>query len=95
MGGIDCFKKNGQGIMLMDNGVCTLTCHSHDNMINHNVFFRDRSMTSVYFNIDRTKSVCFRSGPFLNYFKLSAKDVNEGIGFFIHYRLRKLYRIKY
>ena len=95
MGGIDCFKKHGRGIILMDNGTCILTNHSHDNMIYHNIFFRDHSLTSVFINVDRTKSVCFRSGPYLNYFKLTSKDIIDGVGYFIHYRHRKIFRIKY
>lgn len=92
---MDCFKKLGHGIMLMDNGACAITCHSHDNMINHNVIFREGSLTSLLISIDRSKTVCFRTGPHLLYFRMSAKETVEGIGYFIHYSHRKVFRLKF
>lgn len=47
MGGIDCFKKSGNGIILLDNGICGITYYSHDNMIDHNIIFRDKSIISI------------------------------------------------
>lgn len=95
MGGMDCFKKLGYGILLIDSGACAITCHSHDNMINHNIIFRDRSLTSLLVNINKTKSLCFRSGPFIVGLNLTAKDKIEGIGYFIHYSQRKLFKLKF
>lgn len=95
MGGMDCFKKLGQGIILMDNGTCAITCYSHDNMINHNMIFREGSLTSIIVNLDKSKSICFRSGGFLTYYKLSSKDIIEGVGFYINYKAQRLFRIKY
>jgi len=95
MGGMDCFKKLGHGIMLMDNGTCAITCHSHDNIINHNVFFADGCMTSLIVGLTRARNICFRTGPFMLYVRMSANNEVEGIGFFIHYRHRKLFRLKF
>lgn len=95
MGGMDCFKKLGHGVLLLDNGTCALTCHSHDNMINHNVIFSDGCLTSIIVGLTKAKIVCFRTGPYLLYFKMSPANNVEGIGFFIHYRHRKLFRLKF
>lgn len=47
MGGIDCFKKIGNGIIFLDNGICALTTYSHDNMIDHNIIFKDKCIISI------------------------------------------------
>lgn len=65
MGGSDCFKKRGKGILLMDNGSCILCSHMNDVMSDHNIVFRDGSITSIIVNPSpstgmRCKDVCFR-----------------------------------
>lgn len=55
----------------MDNGACAITEYTHDVMIGHNVVFRDRSLTSILVNLNRTKSVCYRAGPHLLYLNLT------------------------
>jgi hypothetical protein len=95
MGGIDCFKKQGKGIILMDNGACIIAEHTHDVMIGHNIIFRDKSLTSIIINANRTKSVCFRSGPYLLYLNMTKDSKNEGLGFFVYYSQRLLMKLKY
>jgi hypothetical protein len=95
MGGIDSFKRDGPGIILYDNGACSITYHTHDVMINHSIIFRDRSITSILVNSNRTRSVCFRSGSFLLYFNMSSKGIMEGNSYFVHHYFKKVYKIKY
>ena len=95
MGGIDYFKKSGKGLMFMDNGACAITCYNHDMMTDHNIVFKDMSLTSILIHKDKTKSVCFRTGPYLLYLNYNAKDRIEGIGYFIHYRVKKIYKLKF
>lgn len=95
MGGIDCFKKEGKGILFMDNGACAITEYTHDVMIGHNVIFRDKSLTSILVNLDRTKSICFRTGPYLLYVNLGRENKIVGEGVFIHYIHRKIFKLKF
>lgn len=53
MGGIDCFKKNGNGIIFLDNGICALTSYSHDNMYDHNIIFKDKSIISILIKLNK------------------------------------------
>lgn len=81
--------------MLTDNGACAITTYNHDNMVDHNIIFRDRSVTSIIIGIHRNKNICFRTGPYLLNFYLSNKDKIDGIGYFVHYRNRRIYKLKF
>lgn len=77
MGGADCFKKKGKGILLMDNGSCILCSHINDIMNDHNVVFEDGSMTSIIVYPEastgmRNKDICFRTKEYLIQFKQNA-----------------------
>jgi len=74
MGGIDCFKKQGKGLIFMDDGACAITDYSHDIMVGHNVIFKDRCLTSILINLNRSKSVCYRTGPYLLYLNFSREN---------------------
>jgi hypothetical protein len=65
MGGMECFKRQGRGIVFMDSGACALVQYSNDVMVGHNIILRDGSLTSVVVWGNRSKSVCFRSGSHL------------------------------
>lgn len=60
MGGAEAFKKTGAGVLLMDNGRCILSNHSHNNMVGHNVIFENNSITSLIIDSHYSKDVCFR-----------------------------------
>jgi hypothetical protein len=65
MGEVDSYKKNGPGIILIDNGVCAITNHSHDNMIKLNLIFKDRSLTILTVKNNKIKYITFRTGSYL------------------------------
>jgi hypothetical protein len=95
MGGMDCFKKEGKGIIFMDNGACAITSYTHDVMVGHNIIFKDRSLTSILVYLDRSKSVCYRTGPYLLYLNFNRDNKVEGTGIFIQYFTRKIYKLKF
>lgn len=95
MGGVDCFKKNGLGVLFMDNGACALTYYSHDNMIGHNVIFRDKSLTSMIVKTNKTKFLCYRSGPYLLSVHYNQRNMVDGLGFFVDFSEKKLYKITF
>lgn len=41
MGGIISYKRNGQGIILLDKGTSAITDYCFDTMVGHNILFRD------------------------------------------------------
>lgn len=95
MGGADCFKKNGYGILFMDNGACALTYHSHDNMLGHNIIFRDRSMTSMVAKTNKTKFLCYRTGPYLLSVHYNWRNSVDGTGFIVNFNEKKLYKLSF
>lgn len=40
MGGMVSFKRNGEGIVLLDNGISAIIDSNYDSYVGHNVFFR-------------------------------------------------------
>jgi hypothetical protein len=85
MGGVDCYKKNGDGILFMDSGACALTYHSYDNMLGHNIIFRDKSMTSIVIKTNKTKFICYRTGPYLLSLHYNFRNLADGTGFFVDF----------
>ena len=47
MGGMDCFKRTGKGIVLQDEGACCLCEYSYDTMTGHNVVYRQDMVISA------------------------------------------------
>lgn len=95
MGGVDSFKKNGQGILLLDSGACAVTNFSHDTMLGLNLIFRNGSMTVLTVRPNKSKSVSFRTGPYLATLHYSPRGVLEKVGYLVDYELRKLFRISF
>lgn len=95
MGGMDHFRRSGKGLLFFDNGCCAITTSNHDLFTDHNIFLKDRCLTSVLIKKDKSKSVCFRTGPYLLYLRYNTKDRIEGTGYFIHYRVKKVYKLKF
>lgn len=93
MGGIDCYKKHGQGILLMDNGACALTRYSYDTMQGLNVIFRDKSMTVLSVQPNKSKQVCFRFSCYLLIVSFNGRGIAEETGYFVDFKNHKLYKI--
>lgn len=86
MGGMDSFKKNGYGIMLMDSGTCAITCYSHDTPVETHIIFREKSLTIVTLNGKKTKTVTYRSGAYLLTASYNNRNFIEGIGYLIDFK---------
>ena len=95
MGGSESFKKSGQGIMLLDDGSCMICNHSHDNMVGHNIIFRNQSITSLLIDMAKNKNVCFRINQYLLQFSTTNRDEIEGPGYFIDYNTKKIFKLTY
>lgn len=95
MGGMDCFKREGQGILLLDNGGCVVGNYRLDGMVGHSVVFRDRALTSLLVGRDRGRTVCYRTGPYLLSVGVNARDVADGLGLFLNYKTAKIYKIRF
>ena len=50
MGGVKAFQKNGQGILLHDNGTNVISSYYNDLLHGHNVFFTDHRLLSAEYN---------------------------------------------
>lgn len=93
---MDSYKKNGYGIMLMDSGTCAITEYSHDNMVEVNVVFSDKCMIIITVNKgSKGKFVSFRTGEYLIIFKVNARGIVDGIGYFIDYKERIAYKLEF
>lgn len=93
MGGADSFKKNGQGIIFMDSGACAVTKHSHDNMIDFNIVFRDKSMSLVTIKTNKSKYVSHRTGPYLLAVHYNQRGVAEKTGYLLDFKDKKIYKL--
>jgi hypothetical protein len=47
MGGINAFQKNGQGILLHDNGTNFISSYYNDQFHGHNIFFINNHILST------------------------------------------------
>lgn len=65
MGGADSFKKSGPGLLFLDSGACAITNHSHNNMIDFNAIFRDKSLTLMTVNTNKSRFITHRTGCYL------------------------------
>lgn len=93
MGGADSFKKNGHGILLMDTGACALTKHSHDNMVDFNVVFRDKSMTLLTIKTNKSKYVSHRTGPYLLTMYYNQRGMVDKTGYLVDFKEKKIYKL--
>lgn len=93
MGGIDCYKRHGQGILLMDSGACVLSRYSYDTMVGLNVIFRDKSMTVLSVGPNKSKQVCYRLSFYLLIVSFNCRGVVEETGYFVDFKNRRLYKI--
>jgi hypothetical protein len=49
MGGVSSYKRNGHGILLLDDGSSLISEYCFDSMTGHNVIFRENCILSVLF----------------------------------------------
>lgn len=95
MGGVDAFKKNGNGILLMDNGACLLSSFLRNNFSDHNVIFQTDSITSIIFDSHQNKDICFRFKEFILYFNVKSNKKVEGNGYLVDLSQQKLHQLKF
>ena len=65
MGGIQSFRKNGRGIMLLDNGDCFVTNYANNSMFGHNIMIHNDSITSILIDRYSNKDICFRNKQYM------------------------------
>jgi hypothetical protein len=94
MGGIDCYKKHGNGILFMDSGACIICNFRHDKMDLHNLIFKDKSFMSILYLNNHEQLICYRTNRYL--LSLNFKNCcnySKGNGYFIDFKEERVYKI--
>lgn len=94
MGGVTSYKRNGQGIMLLDDGTSIISEYCFDSMTGHNVIFRENCIISVLFLKNGMYEVVLRTGQCVIKVPYYEKDdLPNGNGVLIDYQTMKIYHI--
>jgi hypothetical protein len=62
MGGMTSYKRNGNGLMLIDDGTSVISEYCFDTMTGHNIIFRENCLMSVLFLKNSMYEVVVRTG---------------------------------
>ena len=95
MGGINSFKKHGKGMLFLDDGSTALTDYSNDNMVGHNVVYKDGFIISIDVAKNRSKNICYRSSTYLLTEPYNSSNEKEGVGIFLEFLTKKIFRLYY
>ena len=96
MGGMVSFKRNGEGIVLLDNGISAIIDSNYDSYVGHNVFFRENMIVSLLHLKKGNYELALRTSHFI--FKVpfyDCQDLPNGNGVLIDYKDQKLYHLVY
>ena len=77
--------KNGNGIILMDNGSCIISSYLRNNMAGHNLIFQEDSLTSLIVDNPHNKDICFRFQSFILHFNYTNEKNINGKGHLIDF----------
>lgn len=95
MGGMNAFKRNGPGLLLLDDGTSLLSDYCFDSLTNHNVLLRDNAIISLLF-VRKGYEVAIRTGQCV--LKLPFADLGDspsGSGVLIDYQTSTMYHLIY
>jgi hypothetical protein len=90
MGGVKAFQKNGQGILLHDNGTNMISSYYNDLLHGHNVFFTDHRVLSAEYNKNRLIEAVYRTEGFLMYLQYANDGVLDGKCVLVNYLLKNI-----
>jgi hypothetical protein len=62
MGGMTSYKRNGQGILLLDDGSSIISEYCFDSLTGHNIIFRENCMISALLFKNGTMEMAVRTG---------------------------------
>ena len=94
MGGMTSYKKNGSGIMLIDEGTSMITEYCFDNMVGHNIIFRENCIMSVLILKNNVTEVAIRTGQCLIKLPFVEREtLPNGNGVMVDYQSLKIYHI--
>lgn len=68
MGNMVSYKRNGQGVMLYDEGTSAIVDYNFDTLVGHNVFFGEDVIASVLYIKRGSYEIVMRTSHFI--FKL-------------------------
>lgn len=94
MGAMVSYKRNGKGMMLLDDGTSIVSEYCFDTMTGHNVIFRDNWMMSVLFLKNQMFEIVMRTGLCILKLPFYEKENQpNGNGVLIDYLTMKIYHI--
>jgi len=65
MGGMISYKRNGQGVLLLDDGTSVLTDYCYDTMVGHNIIFGRNAIISVLFVKGSLYEIVYRKDKYI------------------------------
>lgn len=93
MGGVISYKRNGQGIMLMDDGTSVLCEHCFDTQTGHNIIFREDCIVSLIY-VKNGYEMAVRTGQYIIKMTFPEKEeLPNGSGVFVDYQAMKVYHL--
>lgn len=94
MGGTSSYKRNGNGILLIDDGTSVISEYCFDSMSGHNIVFRDNSIISVLFLKKNMYEIVIRFGYFIAKIPFYDRENQpSGNGLLIDYQNMKIYHV--
>ena len=96
MGGMISYKRNGQGILLLDDGTSILTDYCYDKMVGHNVIYSKNAIISVLFIKGSLYEMVSRTEHYI--FQIIYDDQEQtitGNGLLIDFKNKKIYHLIY
>jgi hypothetical protein len=86
MGGMISYKRNGHGIMLLDDGTSIVSEYCFDTITGHNVIFRENCIMSVLFLKNNSFEIVLRTGQCIIKLPFNEKEnLPNGSGVLIDY----------
>ena len=96
MGTMTSYKRNGQGMILLDDGTSGIIETCYDTLVGHNIFFRDNEIASVLYRSRGSFEIVYRTQSFiLKLPYVDHEDLVSGSGELIDFSSMKIYHLIY
>jgi hypothetical protein len=96
MGGMVSYKRNGSGILLMDEGTSAITEYCYDSLSGQNIYFRENTIISVIQIKKGSYEVAIRTGCVIIKIPFYEQgDTPNGSGVLIDYQEYKMFHLVY
>lgn len=95
MGGMKSFHRNGEGLIIHDNGSSTVCSYYNDFRHGHNITFMENCIMSMVYDKNRLLECMVRFENYLLFLKYGKDGLHEGKGVLIDYAHRAIVHLAY